>query len=95
MKRALLTLLALVSLAAQAGPAFNPVTANDTITVNQNGYGVLYPVQTLMGASGATITQGRLDNSNASATDAFVNQQGASATATIPFATVNGVVTHC
>jgi len=37
-------------------------------------------------------TQGRLDNSTLLATDAFVNQQGASATATVPFAGVTGGV---
>jgi hypothetical protein len=35
-------------------------------------------------------TQGRLDNSTSLATDAFVNQQGASAVATVPFAGVTG-----
>jgi hypothetical protein len=90
MTRIVLLLLALVSLAAQAGPAFNNVTAGDTITVNQNGYAVQYPVQTLMGASGATVTQGILDNSTASATDAFVNQQARAAVATIPATGITG-----
>jgi hypothetical protein len=35
-------------------------------------------------------TQGRLDNSTSLATDQFVNQQGASAVATVPFANVTG-----
>jgi hypothetical protein len=35
-------------------------------------------------------TQGRLDNSTSLATDQFVNQQGASAVATVPFANVAG-----
>lgn len=35
-------------------------------------------------------TQGRLDNSTSLATDQFVNQQGASAVATVPFAGVTG-----
>lgn len=90
MKRIYLLLLALVALTAQAGPAFNPVTSGDTITVNQNGYAVQYPVQTLFGSSGAAVTLNRLDNSNAAATDAFVNQQGASALATAPFTGVTG-----
>jgi hypothetical protein len=45
---------------------------------------------TITGVTGAT--QGRLDNSLLLATDAFVNQQGASATATVPFAGVTGGV---
>lgn len=45
---------------------------------------------TITGVTGAT--QGRLDNSLLLATDAFVNQQGASAVATVPFANVTGGV---
>jgi hypothetical protein len=42
--------------------------------------------------TGTTTTQGRLDNSTSLATDAFVNQQNASAVATVNFAGVSGGV---
>jgi hypothetical protein len=42
--------------------------------------------------TGTTTTQGRLDNSTSLATDAFVNQQNASAVATVNFAGVTGGV---
>jgi hypothetical protein len=45
---------------------------------------------TFTGATTAATTQGRLDNSTQFATDQFVNQQGSSATATVPFAGVTG-----
>lgn len=90
MTRIVLLLLALVSLAAQAGPAFNNVTVGDTITVNQNGYAVQYPVQTLMGSSGAVVKQGFLDNSTAAATTSFTKQTVLAATATIPIPLTGG-----
>jgi hypothetical protein len=90
MKRIFLLLLALVALTAQAGPAFNSVTAGDTITVNQNGYGVQYPVKTLFGTSGAAVTGTPIDNTTSSATNQFVNTQIIRFSANVPLAVVGG-----
>lgn len=89
-------LLPLVALAqSYPSPTFNNVTVNGTLTgvINSTGSTIINPTITGGTITGTTgVTQGRLDNSALLATDAFVNQQGAAAVATVPFANTTGGV---
>lgn len=68
--------------ATYTGPVTVPtLTVTGTFTI---------PASTVLPSGVTATTNGRLDNSLQVATDAFVNQQGASAVATVPFANVTG-----
>lgn len=94
-KLGLVALLLPVMALAQSypSPTFNNVTVNGTLTGAISGGTLTNPTITGGTITGTTgVTQGRLDNSTLLATDAFVNQQGAAAVATVPFANTTGGV---
>lgn len=68
----------------------NPFSANTILTASALNAAIAAPCIT--GGSIHATTNGRLDNSTLVATDAFVNQQNASAVATVPAAGVTGGV---
>jgi hypothetical protein len=70
-----------------AGATYTGSVTVPTLTVTGT---FTLPSSTVLPSGVTATTNGRLDNSLQVATDAFVNQQGASAVATVPFANVTG-----
>jgi hypothetical protein len=79
------------SLLAPYAPLASPTFTGTTTAANLTITGTFtIPASTVLPSGVTATTNGRLDNSLQVATDAFVNQQGASAVATVPFANVTG-----